>query len=341
MCKVSIIIPCYNVEQKLLQRCLSSIKGQTFTDYEVIVVDDGSDLAHREFLQRAENEYKQLRIFRQENQGVSAARNNGLKNAQGEYIAFVDADDYLAPVYLEEAISAAEDNNADLVIGLNMTTYSDEIEEKNYFSGTTTSVYSNGETEQLNKLMLGKVKYFSKDAYLGQGPWNRIVSRELACNTSFDETLPIGEDIVWNLQLLQKARCVCLVDHVWYIYYMNPTSSSRKYRKNAVDESRRSLNEIKKYLNMDDNEQYLSFCLRCWSDLKRVFRCYLSYNQKVDHKQEKMLYTNSPWNELANRRFISIYGRNGWFMRTLYSSRSLFTYYRLKSTVSGSIDKWK
>lgn len=341
MCKVSIIIPCYNVEHKLMQRCLSSITNQTYTDYEVIIVDDGSELAYREVLNGIENQYKKLKIYHQNNKGVSAARNNGVKYAQGEYIVFVDADDYLVPDYLSEAISIAEDNNADLVIGLNMTTYSDEIEERDYFFGTTISIYENEETEQINKLMLGRVRYYSKEAYLGQGPWNRMVTRELACNTLFDEKLPIGEDIVWNLQILQKAKKACLVDHVWYIYYMNPISSSRKYRVNAIEESRLSLNEIKEYMNLNDNEQYLSYCLRCWSDLKRIFRCYLSYNRKVDHQQEKVLYSNTPWSELANKRFIKVCGRSGWFMRMLYSRRLLFAYYRFRSTVSGRIDKWK
>lgn len=339
MCKVSIIIPCYNVEKKLIERCLSSINSQTYTDYEVILVDDGSEPAYREILDEIKYSCNNLKIYHQDNQGVSAARNNGLKDAQGEYIVFVDADDYLIPDYLNEALKVAEEYNAEVIIGLNSTTYSDEIEDKDHFSGTTISVYLNEETEQLNKLMLGKVRYYSKNTYLGQGPWNRMVRRELACNTPFDESLSIGEDIVWNLQLLQNAKQVCLVDHVWYMYYKNPTSSSRKYRAKAVEESSRSLNEMKKYLNLDDNEQYLSYCLRCWSDLKRIFRCCLSYNRKVDHQQEKILYSSTPWNELANKRFIKVCGRNGWFMRTMYSRRLLFAYYRIKSTVSGSIGR--
>ena len=341
MCKVSIIIPCYNVEKKLIQRCLLSINNQTHTDYEVIIVDDGSESAYREVLHGVKYSCRNLKIYHQDNQGVSAARNNGLKNAQGEYIVFVDADDYLVSDYLNEALKVAGKYKAEIVIGLNTTTYSDEIEDKIYFSGSAISVYLNEETEQLNKLMMGKVRYYSKDAYLGQGPWNRMVRRELALNTPFDETLSIGEDIVWNLQILQKAKKVCLVDHAWYMYYMNPISSSRKYRAKAVEESESSLNEIKKYLNLNEDEQYLSYCLRCWSDLKRIFRCCLSYNQKVDRKQEKILYRSAPWNELANRRFIRVCGRSGWFMRTLYSRGLLFSYYRIKSAVSGSIDNWK
>ena len=277
MCKVSIIIPCYNVEQKLIQRCMLSINAQTFADYEVILVDDGSNSTFSSYLLDIAQKNSKVTLYRQENKGVSAARNLGLSKAKGEYVVYVDADDYLTPDYLEEATRVAEEYNAEIVIGLNSTTYSLDIDKQESVKDTNIKEYSDEEIEQLNKLMLGKVQYYSENAYLGQGPWNRMVCRRLAIDTPFDETLPIGEDIVWNLQLFKKAQKVCLVDRVWYMYYVSPTSSSRKYRENAIDESYRSLIKIRDNLNLDDDGQYLSFCLRCWSDLKRIFRCYLSH----------------------------------------------------------------
>lgn len=342
MCKISIIIPCYNVDEKLIYRCLSSIDAQTYTDYEIIVVDDGSEPTYTDVFIEIKHRYRNLKIFHQDNKGVSAARNFGLSNAKGEYIVFVDADDYLVPGYLNEALKVASEYDAEIIIGCNSTTYSTDIEEYERKESKRVQVYSCEEIEKLNKMMLGKVCYYSPNVYLGQGPWNRMVSRQLACSTPFDESLPIGEDIVWNLQLFQKAKKVCLVDRVWYIYYMNPTSSSRKYRINAIDESYRSLNEIKKYLNLNDDEQYLSYCLRCWSDLKRIFRCNLTYNRKVDYRQENILYSSMPWNELSNRRFVKVFGKQGWFMRMLYVGRLLFTYYRFKAAILGErIDKRK
>ena len=122
MCKVSIIIPCYNVEFKLLHRCLVSIDSQIFSDYEVIVVDDGSSSGYRERFYEIENKYKNIFVYHQNNKGVSAARNFGLEKSRGDFILFVDADDFLSPVFLKEAVWTAETYDAEIVMGMNMTT---------------------------------------------------------------------------------------------------------------------------------------------------------------------------------------------------------------------------
>lgn len=331
MCKVSIIIPCYNVDYQLIHRCLTSIESQTFSDYEVIVVDDGSTPAYREIIFELENEYRNLSIYYQENKGVSAARNLGLEKSQGKYVAFVDADDYLSTSYIEEAVAVAEKHNADVVMGMNMTTHTTDIMKFPTKRGNGISCFENDEIRNINKWMLGRVWHQGDGSYLGQGPWNRLVSRRLAVSTLFDEALPIGEDIVWNLQLLQKSKKVCITSSVWYMYYMNPGSSSRKYRENAIKESYDSLMEMKKYLKLDDDEQYLSYCLRCWSDLKRIYRCYLSYNRKGRFKQKRYLFQNEPWNELASKRFKDMCGSKYRFMRELYVSHLLFVYYCIKA----------
>ncbi len=339
MCKVSIIIPCYNVEFKLLHRCLVSIDSQIFSDYEVIVVDDGSSSGYRERFYEIENKYKNIFVYHQNNKGVSAARNFGLEKSRGDFILFVDADDFLSPVFLKEAVWTAETYDAEIVMGMNMTTYTTDTMEFKVGSSQGIRVYEYNEIKDINKWMLGRLQYQSDGSYLGQGPWNRLVSRKLAVSTLFDEKLPIGEDIVWNLQLLQKASKVCVVNHVWYIYYMNPNSSSRKYRKNAIKESYDSLTEMKKHLDMDDDEQYLSYCLRCWSDLKRIYRCFLSYNRKEHSQQKKNLFQKEPWNVLSSKRFKRLCNLKYRFMRDLYVSHLLFEYYHIKEMVSRKRNK--
>lgn len=337
MCKVSIIIPYYNVELELIHRCLASIESQTFFDYEVIVVDDGSAQNFSEVLCEMKNQYPKISVVYQENKGVSAARNFGLEKSQGEYVLFVDADDYLTPLFLEEALSTAEKHAADIVMGMNMTTYTTDYEQlmgneqPTVLRSEKISVFQNEDIYTLKKWMLGRAPYQSNNAYLGQGPWNRLVRRSLAVKTPFDETLPIGEDIVWNLQLLQKAGKVCIVDRVWYIYYMNPTSSSRKYRENAIKESYDSLRKMREYLDIEDDEQYLSYCYRCWSDLKRIYLCYLSYNSKEKLQQKRYLFTSDPWHELSSKRFKRLCNYKYQLMRVLYKSRLLFDYYHIKT----------
>lgn len=336
MCKVSIIIPCYNVDSVLINRCISSIEAQTFSDYEVIVIDDGSAPDYVDVFSVLENKYSNVFVYHQENGGVSAARNFGMEKSQGKYIVFVDADDFLMPTYLEESVKIAEKHYTDIVMGMNVTTYSKDTAEEYQSGNDAVKIFENDKVRDINKWMLGTVLRGGNNAYLGQGPWNRLVTRQLAISTPFNEHLPVGEDIVWNLQLLRKCRKVCIADSIWYVYYMNPGSSSRKYRENAVSESCDSLMEMKKYLDLDDDSQYLSYCMRCWSDLKRIYRCYLSYNPKGHSNQEKELFLNEPWNELGSKRFKSLCGFKYKFMGRLYVSRMLFKYYRIK-TVLGKL----
>lgn len=98
--KVSVIIPVYNVE-KYLESCLESIKSQTFTDYELILINDGSTDESVAIMRRYAKTDARIRIISQSNRGVSAARNLGLSVAEGEYVLFVDSDDTILPDALE------------------------------------------------------------------------------------------------------------------------------------------------------------------------------------------------------------------------------------------------
>lgn len=113
--KVSVILPCYNGE-KYLRQCLDSILNQTLGDLELICVDDGSTDRTPEILREYERKDPRVRILVQSNGGAGAARNNGLDHAKGEFLSFLDADDFFEPQMLEEAVKAAESNRADYVV---------------------------------------------------------------------------------------------------------------------------------------------------------------------------------------------------------------------------------
>ncbi|MBQ7884185.1 MAG: glycosyltransferase family 2 protein [Phascolarctobacterium sp.] len=114
MPKVSVIIPVYNVE-KFLARCLDSVINQTFNDFEIVCVNDGSPDNSATILERYMKLDKRVKVITQENQGLSMARNNGVENASGEYICFLDSDDVIHPQCLEVASSLAEKYQAELV----------------------------------------------------------------------------------------------------------------------------------------------------------------------------------------------------------------------------------
>lgn len=113
--KVSVIIPVYNAHAYLRQ-CLDSVQNQTLRDIEIICVDDGSADDSREILTEYAQRDNRIQVIHQENSGAGAARNNGLRHAAGEFLSFLDADDFFAPNMLEEAVLAAEQYQADFVV---------------------------------------------------------------------------------------------------------------------------------------------------------------------------------------------------------------------------------
>lgn len=113
---ISVIVPVFNVD-KYLDQCIGSILNQTFTDFELILVNDGSfDYSYKICKEYAAKDSR-VRVLSQENKGMSAARNLGIENAKGQYLSFVDSDDYIVPEYLDCLYTILIENDAEVVIG--------------------------------------------------------------------------------------------------------------------------------------------------------------------------------------------------------------------------------
>ena len=115
MPKISVIIPIYNVD-KYLEQCLNSVLNQTLQDYEILCINDGSTDNSSKILEKYINKDNRIKNFNTENKGAGAARNIGLKNAQGEYIAFLDGDDFYNTNYLEKMYNISKQNDCDITI---------------------------------------------------------------------------------------------------------------------------------------------------------------------------------------------------------------------------------
>ena len=224
MPKVSIIIPCYNIEKTDIDRCISRIDKQSFKDYEIIIIDDGSKDEHKAILDKLPELYQQITVYHQKNSGVSAARNKGVELAQGKYIVFVDADDTITSKYLSEAVKIAETTKADIVYGY---TYRGLEEYKEPIKQEKTQ-YKVVKDEWLTD------RYFRTyqpdgDKNFGRGPCARLMTKELVIKTPFQKGMSIGEDVIWNLDILKHANKKVLVDSIWYNYLIRGESVTRKY----------------------------------------------------------------------------------------------------------------
>ena len=129
MAKISVIVPIYN-DDRYLHECLDSIINQTFEDIEIICVNDGSTDESLNILKQYESRDCRVKVISQENKGVGAARNAGIKIASGEYIYFIDADDFLELTGLEEMYDLSQQMDLDLLI-FKLVTFDDETGERN------------------------------------------------------------------------------------------------------------------------------------------------------------------------------------------------------------------
>ena len=133
MCTVSVIVPVYNV-RRYLNTCIKSLIGQTFRDIEIILVDDGSTDGSSEICDEWAIKDVRIKVIHQKNQGVSVARNNGLAKAVGDWVSFVDGDDYVVENMIAELLEETnKSERIDLVIGSYYTVKNEKIREEHFF----------------------------------------------------------------------------------------------------------------------------------------------------------------------------------------------------------------
>lgn len=211
---ISVIVPAYNAE-RYIARCIQSIENQTQQELEIIVVNDGSVDGTAAKAGECARGDSRIKLLFQENQGVSAARNRGLEEAKGQYIAFVDADDTLPSGALEHLLEVMRAENADIV------------------SGTMRAIHSNGTVREENDASAGI--WCGKTALeksLGDEPHTysacgKLFRKSFLGGIRFTEKRRIHEDSFFLFECFQKEpRMVCLQESV-YEYHIMPDSASR------------------------------------------------------------------------------------------------------------------
>ena len=340
---ISVIIPCYKTQEKLLKRCIKSVLAQSFRDFEVIIVDDGNSEEYRTVYNDALFSDSRIIVLKKNNEGVSCARNDGVTKARGEFITFVDADDILLENFFAEAVKIAKDHEADFVIGGNLDCRIIKEKQEEISSQYPIDVLNGTDIKQLRKYMLGERRYWFKSRItkIGHGCWARIIKSSIAKSISFDTKLPIGEDIVWNLEALKKSSVVCIAETVWYGYYYHLESACRRYRANAIQESRDSLLRMKQYLDLNDDGEYYAFCSRAYTDLYRIHQCYLNNNENNLSSAEKrkislMIYNSDPWAEIKRKRYWAMCSKKEKIYLTMFRAKVLFRYYCLRDMIKKS-----
>ena len=220
---IDIIIPVFNTPIDDLERCLNSILIQTYNNYLVYIIDDGSNIETKTFLDNYANGKNNFIVKHIENGGVSNARNYGIEISNSKYLAFVDADDTLEKDFLKEAYEIIEENNLDLIIGGYNEIVNNEI-RKVRLSMPGIHIY---EGENINnffeKLLSSKTNEYNKE--IGDCPtgriYTRLFKRDSLGNLKFDTNIHMSEDTLFMIDYTINANKIGIVDKVWYNYYIN------------------------------------------------------------------------------------------------------------------------
>lgn len=252
MAEVSVIVPVYNAE-KWLARCIRSLTEQTFADIEILLVDDGATDGSPGICDRSAAADGRIRVIHKKNAGVSAARNDGLRAAEGEYVIFCDADDWMEPDAIEVLRRAAKETDADIAVG---DIYTVRKNEKIY-----NRFFAHPFTFRMREEMDGLVRADLFQAYCPDpprtptigygGPWNKLVRRSFLLENDifFAENLRgIFDDIFYTANIYEKAGAVVYVQVPVYDYVMNTSSITRSYRPDTLAVNREIFRTFGKFV---------------------------------------------------------------------------------------------
>lgn len=214
ICKFSVIIPVFNSERSL-KRCIESVLIQTFTDFELLLIDDGSTDKSSIICDEYAKQDSRVRTFHKQNEGVSIARNLGIRKSIGEYIIFIDSDDEVIKDYLEVLYKSIQQN--DIVFFFSKWIYKDNSQLEILLDNFSSSE-KNAIEKELALLMNNKTGY----DLLGF-TWNKIFKSNIIKehNIRFVKDLSISEDEVFTLDYCRYVKSLKVINQSLYIYYIS------------------------------------------------------------------------------------------------------------------------
>lgn len=253
---IDIIMPVYNTPIDDLKRCLSSIERQTFKDYKVYIIDDGSFDEVRNFLDEYAKDKENCIVKHVVNGGVSRARNIGIDSSSAEYLTFVDSDDTLEENFLEEAFSLIKDNDLDLVIGgYNEVKNGEVVKVRKCDDGFYIYDKSNLDLV-MDKLLSGKLREDNKK--IGSLPtgriYTRLYKRSVLGDLRFNSSLGMSEDTLFMIDFMDRVKQIGLSSSIWYNYYINDYSiSRRKVSDKVINDHMMFIEEVYKRMLVEDD----------------------------------------------------------------------------------------
>lgn len=268
MRSISVVVPVYNVE-KYLEVCIRSILEQTFTDFELILIDDGATDASGIICDNFAAEDNRVIVIHKENGGLSDARNTGIRQASGKYLLFVDSDDYIEKNTLQDTFLLAEQRQADVIV---FGYYADVFNK----DGTIESHKNNAEDNTLSDpISIAKEVVYLKRNFVFDASWNKLYRTDLIRKN--DIWMPVGEifeDTAFNTSLLPYINKIVITSNCYYHYMQrNANRITNTYNPNKFVFLKKRHLSLLSYLKQycaDDSKEIRQANYIC---VKYVFSC--------------------------------------------------------------------
>lgn len=236
---ISIVVPVYNVEA-YIERCVQSLVSQTYSDYEILLINDGSTDSSGEICEKLAKRYNKIKVFHKINGGLGAARNYGIERAEGEFICFVDSDDMVVSNYLETMITEMKKTKADIVIcGYIYQTGNKKV----YYKNTSKTI----EVKEI-------IPEIAKGNPIYNFAWNKLYKMKyIQKMEKLFEDRHSAEDMYFNCIYYNVINNICIVEQELYTYFVNNSSLSNGRRDNFYYDMKKVYDAFK---NLCENKNF-------------------------------------------------------------------------------------
>lgn len=298
MPKFSIIVPIYNSE-KYLKNCIDSILNQTYGDFELLMIDDGSTDMSSKICDEYEKKDDRIRVVHKKNGGVSTARNNGLNVAEGEYLIFVDSDDSIEKYMLERINEKIIENDADFIICGKFKEEQEINLEK---------IINNTDIENLKDMIINEKI---------NSTWGKAYKRKIMQMIRFDTSITIGEDLLFNIEYMKKTKRIYMLNKKLYNYNTeNENSLTKKYIKNKYEQLTKVNIQLENYLKQYKNKKLDS--VSAYIKLKNKISCIIDLNNKECNLTIKEKQNYIKCLKKDNKRIIKYLGIEKYIISILF-----------------------
>lgn len=269
--KVTIAVAIYNNKDDELKNCIESLIHQSLQDIEILLISDYSSDANNTLIQQYEKKDERIRvIINGENRGLASVRNQGIAEARGKYLCFVDGDDWIDLNICQRAYDKAEENEAEMVLWSFQTSIEGKNEPTNYI-GPKECIYQKPEQIALLRTQILDPTFDAKQQIpMAVTAWAKIFLTDFLrknADIRFPEHLGTGgEDRVFNYRIIGRLHKAVFIEEYGYYYRQNAASFTKKFRKNEWERRTKEIRDVKQYVPFEQKEQALSFYRFCLNE---------------------------------------------------------------------------